>query len=90
MIILAGDYAVFLEFLQSQALDLLCQLVEEGVIYAYESAKQGCPKDDSYLFRFLRLALDLLDLTFSKNFTEFLPIVKDNLTKIEARLFKVI
>ena len=63
--------------------------MEEGVIYAYDSAKQGLTNQD-YLFRFLRLALDLLDLSVSKNFTEFLPIVRDNLTKIEARLYKVI
>lgn len=89
LILLAGDYAVFLEYLQSQALEYLCQIVEEGVIYAYDSAKQGLTNQE-YLFRFLRLVLDLLDLAVSKNFTEFLPIVRDNLIKIEARLYKVI
>lgn len=78
-----------MEYLQSQALEYLCQIVEEGVIYAYDSAKQGLTNQE-YLFRFLRLVLDLLDLAVSKNFTEFLPVVRDNLIKIETRLYKVI
>ena len=36
MILLASDYAVFLEYLQTQTLDWLSQMIEEAVIYAHE------------------------------------------------------
>jgi hypothetical protein len=41
VIILAGDYAVFLEFLQGNIMDYLSQIVEEGAILAYNEANQG-------------------------------------------------
>jgi hypothetical protein len=34
MILLASDYAVFLEYLQSKTLEWLSQLIEEALIYA--------------------------------------------------------
>ncbi|CDW88620.1 UNKNOWN [Stylonychia lemnae] len=40
-IILSSDYVVFLECLQHQTLDFMSQLIEEGVIYAYEDAISG-------------------------------------------------
>jgi hypothetical protein len=36
MTLLASDYAVFLEILQSQTLDWLSQIIEEAIIYLYE------------------------------------------------------
>jgi hypothetical protein len=38
MILLASDYAVFLEYLQTQTLDWLCQMIEEAVIFANDRA----------------------------------------------------
>ena len=32
----------------------------------------------------------MIDLTVSKNFTEFLPVVRDNLTKVDSRFVKII
>lgn len=89
---MASDYAVFLEYLQSQTLDWLSQLVEEGVIYAFDLAKQGIAlnAEDSYLFRFLKLSLEFFDLAVSKNFAEFLPSIRDNLRKIFSRFDKIV
>ena len=39
--ILSSDYVVFLDCLQSNMLDYICQILEEGVIYAYEDALSG-------------------------------------------------
>lgn len=89
MISLSKDYVVFLEYLQNQSVDLLCQLIEEGVIFAYEDALSG----DQYrsnqtnnsmnsnvnLYKFLHLGLDFIELTISKMYKEFLPSTKDNL-----------
>jgi hypothetical protein len=41
MTLLASDYAVFLEILQSQTLDWLSQIIEEAIIYLYEQSSQG-------------------------------------------------
>ena len=95
MILLASDYAVFLEYLQSSTLDWLSQMIEEAVIYAHDQAIQGSTgasneEEQSYLHRFLRLSLDLMDLAVSKNFAEFIPLVRDNLHKVQIRFFKVI
>lgn len=93
MILLASDYAVFLEYLQSSTLDWLSQMIEEAVIYAHDQAIQGGSTNEgehSYLHRFLRLSLDLMDLAVSKNFAEFIPLVRDNLNKVQTRFFKVI
>ena len=92
MILLASDYAVFLEYLQTQTLDWLSQMIEEAVIYAHEQAIQGNsnPESESYLHRFLKISLDLMDLAVSKNFAEFIPLVRDNLKKVQHRFIKVI
>ena len=63
----------------------MTQIVEEAIIYAHDRALQGCQisaGDSDYLQRFLRLSLDFFDLALSKNFAEFLPMVRDNLAKI--------
>lgn len=39
--IISSDYVVFLDCLQSNMLDYICQILEEGVIYAYEDALSG-------------------------------------------------
>jgi hypothetical protein len=70
-------------------------MIEEAVIYAHDQAIQGSTgasneEEQSYLHRFLRLSLDLMDLAVSKNFTEFIPLVRDNLHKVQTRFFKVI
>ena len=92
MILLASDYAVFLEYLQTQTLDWLSQMIEEAVIYAHEQAIQGNSnqESESYLHRFLKISLDLMDLAVSKNFAEFIPLVRDNLKKVQHRFIKVI
>lgn len=41
MLLLASDYAVFLEFLQTKTLEWLSQLIEEALIYANDQALQG-------------------------------------------------
>ncbi len=46
MILLASDYAVFLEYLQSSTLDWLSQMIEEAVIYAHDQAIQGSNSND--------------------------------------------
>ena len=67
-------------------------MIEEAVIYAHDQAIQGNEEEQqqSYLHRFLRLSLDLMDLAVSKNFAEFIPLVRDNLHKVQTRFFKVI
>jgi|LauGreDrversion4_2_1035121.scaffolds.fasta_scaffold926095_1 hypothetical protein len=67
-------------------------MIEEAVIYAHDKAIQGSTNDEkeAYLHRFLRLSLDLMDLAVSKNFAEFIPLVRDNLHKVHARFVKVI
>jgi hypothetical protein len=67
-------------------------MIEEAVIYAHDKANQGSTNDEkeAYLHRFLRLSLDLMDLAVSKNFAEFIPLVRDNLHKVHARFVKVI
>jgi hypothetical protein len=41
MLLLASDYAVFLEFLQTKTLEWLSQLIEEALIYSNDQALQG-------------------------------------------------
>lgn len=93
MLLLASDYAVFLEFLQTKTLEWLSQLIEEALIYGNDQALQGEDRmkaDQNYLHRFLRLSLDFLDLAVSKNFAEFIPLVRDNLEKVQHRFVKII
>ena len=69
-------------------------MIEEAVIYSHDQAIQGGSNnsggEDDYLLRFLRLALDFMDLAVSKNFAEFIPLVRDNLKKVQQRFIKVI
>ena len=61
-------------------------MIEEAVIYSHDQAIQGGSNgggEDDYLLRFLRLALDFMDLAVSKNFAEFIPLVRDNLKKVQ-------
>ena len=81
---------MFLEYLQSKSLDWLSQLVEEALIFSYDRVKLGVTLNEDHLGKFLALSLDFLDLSVSKNFAEFLPAVRDNLTKLHARLLKTV
>lgn len=93
MIILAGDYAVFLEFLQGNIMEFLNQIVEEGVILAFNDAKQGLKTSEdelSYHYRFMYLALDFLDLSVTRHFAEYIPSVSDCLSKIHSRFDKLV
>jgi len=38
MIVLSQEYVVFLEFLKSQTVEFLSQIIEEAIIFAYEDA----------------------------------------------------
>ena len=62
-------------------------MLEEGVIYTFDQSKQGITNEK--LYRFLMLSLDLLSLGFSKHFSEYLPILRDNLSKINYRILKL-
>ncbi|TNV74683.1 hypothetical protein FGO68_gene6543 [Halteria grandinella] len=95
MIILAGDYAVFLEFLQGNILDSLSQLVEEGVILSYNDSRQCHPTpadttDLSFHYRFMYLALDFMDLTVTRHFAEYIPSVRECLQKVYSRFERVV
>jgi len=38
MALVSQDFLIYLQFLQSSTIDYLSQIVEEGVIFAYEDA----------------------------------------------------
>eukprot|EP00350_Pseudokeronopsis_sp_OXSARD2_P006401 CAMPEP_0170553122 /NCGR_PEP_ID=MMETSP0211-20121228/10958_1 /TAXON_ID=311385 /ORGANISM="Pseudokeronopsis sp., Strain OXSARD2" /LENGTH=158 /DNA_ID=CAMNT_0010861257 /DNA_START=864 /DNA_END=1340 /DNA_ORIENTATION=+ len=91
LIILSQDYANFLEFLQSQALDFMCQILEEGVIFGYEDSMQGSSSlNNQPLLNFLVRALDFIDLAVSKQFIEYVPQIKQMLLMIQVRLSKML
>jgi hypothetical protein len=93
MVWVAGcEYSSMLELMQGSAVEWLTQIMEEAIIIAHEKALEGVIEnidDTSYLYRFLHLALQFIDLTVSRNFTEYIPSVRDNLKKVSLRFEKL-
>ena len=72
LIILSSEYVVFLEFLKNSTIDYLSQIIEEGIIFAYEDALSGqsTGKDqhNADLFKFMKLSLEFIELAIGKQF----------------------
>jgi len=57
----------------------LSQLIEEAIIFVYEDAMQGNSLEgkvqhkNSSLLKFLKMALEFMELCISKQFQEYLP-----------------
>jgi hypothetical protein len=56
---------VFISFIQQQGLELLAQIMEEGIIFALLDANQGDSETSKPLISFLELSLDLIDLALN-------------------------
>ena len=86
LIATSEQFLDFIEYMEGESVQMLTQMMEEAVIFAFDGSVNGNLSWHSRLTQFLNSSLDFLDLVVNIKCVDYFPKTKEFLTNVEQRL----